>query len=218
MSSPGSMKPASAEIHLVAVAVLVRQQAALAVGDQHDHHRIGARKPLQAAGPALAPPAAVLDQRGAAAMPAAAGVLVPLGERARLAAQGQLLRRHDALHGQRAQVDDRAQLLDGAGDVAGAVLGHRQGEVPVATALSMPRNKASATGKPNSVSSSCENQASLASVRWALERIDGLEVGQHQEPRAGRLQLGFQELSIAPFGSEPIEHERRTNRWHPEAP
>ena len=50
-------------VHLVAVAVLVRQQAALAVGDQHDDHRIGAREPLQPAGPAFAPPAAVLDQR-----------------------------------------------------------------------------------------------------------------------------------------------------------
>jgi hypothetical protein len=118
-------------VHLVAVTVLVGEQTALAIRDQHDHDGIGARKPLQAAGPALAPPAAVLDQRGAAAVAAAAGVLMPLGERARLAAQGELLRRHDALHGQRAQVDDGPKRLDGAGDVAGAVLGHSQGEMPV---------------------------------------------------------------------------------------
>src|SRR5262245_508289 len=72
--------------HLVAVAMLVCQQAVLAVRDQHDDHRIGAREPFGLAGPASAPPAAVLDQGVAAATPAAAGVVVPLRQRPGLAA------------------------------------------------------------------------------------------------------------------------------------
>src|SRR5215471_6924124 len=116
-------------VHLFGEAVLVRQQTTLTVRDQHDDDWIGARKPLQATGPALAPPTSVLHQRGTAAVSAAAGVLVPLGKRARLAAQRQLLRGHDPLHGERTQVDDGAQLFDGAGYIAGSVFGYREGEI-----------------------------------------------------------------------------------------
>ncbi len=93
-------------VHLVAVPVFVSEEAAFAVRDEHDHDRVRTREPLETAGPAFAPPATVLHERGAAAVPAAAGVLVPLGERTGLPAQRQLLRRHGPLHGERAQVDD----------------------------------------------------------------------------------------------------------------
>ena len=189
MSSPGSMKPASVEIHLVAVAVLVREQAALAVRDQHDHHRVGARKPFQPAGPALAPPAAVLDQRRAAAVAAAAGILVPLRQRACLAAQRQLLGRHDALHGKRAQVDDGPQLLDGAGHMAGAVLG--DGECEMRHSPRRPRPETGhrrPAGRTRS-SRSLENQASLASVRWALERITGFRSASTRKRAPGASSL-----------------------------
>src|SRR5690349_16972756 len=108
-------KAGQGRVHLVGEAVLVRQQTTLTVRDQHDYDWIGAREPLQTTGPALASPASILHQRGTAAVAAAAGVLVPLGERARLAAQRQLLRGHDPLHGERTQVDDGAQLFDGPG-------------------------------------------------------------------------------------------------------
>src|SRR5262245_4827948 len=117
-------------VPLLGEAMLVRQQTTLTIRDQHDDDRVGAREPLQTTGPALAPPASVLHQRGTAAVAAAAGVLVPLGERARLAAQRQLLRGHDPLHGKRTQVDNGAQLFDGAGYIPGSVLRHRQREIP----------------------------------------------------------------------------------------
>ena len=65
--------------------MLMRQQAAIAIGHQHDHDRIGARKPLQTAGPAFAAPTTIPDQGGAPAMAAALGVLMPLRQRTSLA-------------------------------------------------------------------------------------------------------------------------------------
>src|SRR5262245_52792949 len=72
--------------HLLAVAVLVRQQTAWTVADQHDHDRVRAGKPIEPAGPAFAAPTAILDEGGAAAVAAAARVLMPLRQRPRLAA------------------------------------------------------------------------------------------------------------------------------------
>ena len=89
---------------------------------------------------------------------------------------------------------------------------------PWPDALSTPRNMASASGRPNSVSSSRENQASFASVRWALERTTGLRSASTRKRAPGASSLDFQEIRIAPLGSEPIEHYRRTNRGHSVAP
>src|SRR6476646_10682203 len=80
--------------HLIAIAVLVRQKAALTIADEHNHHRVGAWKPVETAGPAFAAPTAVLHQGGPAAVAATTRVLVPLGKRAGLAAKRQLLGRH----------------------------------------------------------------------------------------------------------------------------
>src|SRR5262249_19628294 len=46
----------------------------------------------------------------------------------------------------------------------------------------------------------------------------GLKIGQHQEPRAGRLELRLQELRVAALGPEPIEAYRRTHSRHQGAP
>ena len=175
---------------------------------------IGAREPFQPAGPALAPPAAVLDQRGAAAMAAAAGVLVPLGQRARLPAQRQLLRRHDALHGQRAQIDDGPQLLDGARHVPRAVLRHGHGKMSVSRRRrrrgTAPRPRA---GRTQSVPRP-ENQASLAVVRSALERITGLRSASRRKRAPGASCLDFTIFGVAPLRPQPIEHDGRTDSRH----
>jgi len=71
------------EQKLAVLEAFVAEQAAPArlVDYKHDDDRIGAREMLQPACPALAPPAAVLDQRSAAATAAATRILMPLHQR-----------------------------------------------------------------------------------------------------------------------------------------
>src|SRR5690606_35902328 len=88
--------------HLLREARFMTQQTAVVwrIDDQHDHDRIGAREVLLSAGPTLAPPATIFDQRGAAAVSTTARVLVPAGQRLGEPEQRQLLRRQHTLHGE----------------------------------------------------------------------------------------------------------------------
>ena len=108
---------------------LAAEHAALAVGDQHDRDRVDARKELHPAGPALAFPAAVLHrvvppqwpQQRVLSCQAASDLALPRRD---------LVRRHDALGRNRAQVYDRPQHGRGPRRYAHPVLGDREREVP----------------------------------------------------------------------------------------
>ena len=76
------------------------------MGDQHDHHRVGARKVLGLAARAVALPAAFLHPGAGAAIGAEAVALMPAYHRFRHRDRGELLGRSEALHRHAAQFGD----------------------------------------------------------------------------------------------------------------
>src|ERR1035437_1237361 len=82
------------------------EQATLAVGRQHDHHRIGAREMLGLAGRAIAPPAGMHGLRRRAAVRAEAVAQMPVQHRLGLGDRRQMLGLDQPLHRDGTQVGD----------------------------------------------------------------------------------------------------------------
>ena len=89
-----------------------RQQAAAAAGNEHDNGRVGTRKGIDAARPAMPPPAAVPRVDLAAAARAAAVDRVPGHDGAGLHGDLQLVLAQHTLHRERAQVDKRLHAFE----------------------------------------------------------------------------------------------------------
>ena len=206
-------KAGEARIHRLGEARLAPEQAIVAIDRQHDDDRIGARKMLRLADVAFAPPARRRDARHRAAIGAMAVAHMPIHQRLGLAEHADQIGRQQALHRDRAHVDQREIVAAGHGHhppVEKAVAGiGTQFDRPVFQQKCEDRRAAGQQAEQRGLA----RRAETIGFAQGKERIEAFGALSHdrrvaaedQRARVGPGALGGQKRLVLALFRDPVE-------------